>query len=100
MAVTVPVGDFPVTTGGVGPDTLFVHGGPGMNDYLAPVSDLLVGEVRSHRYTMRGLAPSPLDGPFTVAQHVTDAVSILDGLDLDGAILLGHSWGGFVAAAA
>ena len=99
MAATTRVGDFPVTTDGVGVDTLFVHGGPGLNDYLAPISDLLVDVVRSHRYTMRGLAPSPLNGPFTVAQHVVDAVGILDGLDLDRAVLLGHSWGGLVAAA-
>lgn len=99
MTVTTRVGDFPVAIGGVGPDTLLLHGGPGVNDYLAPVSDLLAGVVRSHRYTMRGIAPSPLEGPFTVSQHVADAVGILDGLDLDRAILLGHSWGGLVAAA-
>ena len=99
MTVTTHVGGFPVEIGGVGPDTLFVHGGPGLNDYLAPVSDLLADVVRSHRYTMRGIAPSPLEGPFTVAQHVADAVGILDGLELERAILLGHSWGGLVAAA-
>ena len=99
MERTTRVGGFPITTGGSGPDTLFVHGGPGLNDYLAPVSSLLADLIRSHRYTMRGNAPSPPDGPFTVAQHVEDAVGILDGLHLDHAILLGHSWGGFVAAA-
>jgi proline iminopeptidase len=99
MTVTTRVGDFPVTVGGVGPDTVFVHGGPGVSDYLAPVSDLLANIVRSHRYTMRGIAPSPLAGPFTVGQHVADAVCILDGLGLDRAVLLGHSWGGLVAAA-
>ena len=99
MTVTTHVGGFPVEIGGVGPDTLFVHGGPGLNDYLAPVSDLLADVVRSHRYTMRGIAPSPLEAPFTVAQHVADAVGILDGLELERAILLGHSWGGLVAAA-
>lgn len=99
MATNTRVGGFPVATDGSGPDALFVHGGPGLNDYLAPVSDLLADVVRSHRYTMRGIAPSLLDGPFAVAQHVADAVGILDGLELDQAVLVGHSWGGFVAAA-
>lgn len=90
---------FPVVTEGAGPDALFVHGGPGMNDYLGPLADLLVKVVRSHRYTMRGIAPSPTEGPYTVAQHAADAVVLLDGLGLDQAILVGHSWGGFVAAA-
>jgi proline iminopeptidase len=99
MARSTRVGGFPVATDGVGPDTLFVHGGPGLNDYLGPVSDLLADVVCSHRYTMRGIAPSPLDGPFTVGRHVEDAVAILDGLGLDRAVLLGHSWGGFIAAA-
>jgi proline iminopeptidase len=99
MGTTTRVAGFPVVSDGFGPDTLFIHGGPGLNDYLGPVSDLLADVVRSHRYTMRGIAPSPLDGPFTVGQHVEDAVAILDGLGLDRAILLAHSWGGVVAAA-
>ena len=49
-------------------------------------------------YTQRGLAPSTTDGPFTVAQHVADAVAVLDALGLEDAVVLGHSWGGFLAA--
>jgi proline iminopeptidase len=64
VATIARVGGFSVATDGVGPDALFVHGGPGLNDYLAPVSEILADVVRSHRYTMRGIAPSPLDGPF------------------------------------
>ena len=90
MATNTRVGGFLVATDGSGPDALFVHGGPGLNDYLAPVSDLLADVVRSHRYTMRGIARSPLDGPFAVAQHIADAVGILDGLGLDRAVLVGR----------
>ena len=53
---------------------------------------------RRIRYTQRGLAPSPTDGPFTVAQHVEDAIAVLDALGLEDAVVLGHSWGGFLAA--
>ena len=73
--------------------------GARLEDYLASLAELLAPVVRSHRYTMRGLSPSPTNGPFTVARHVDDAVAILDGIGLDRAVLIGHSWGGFIAAA-
>ncbi len=89
--------DLPPTLEGEGPALLCLHGGPGMSDYL----DLLGDETdgwRRIRYTQRGLPPSTTDGPFTVAQHVADAVAVLDGLGLDDVVVLGHSWGGFLAA--
>ena len=89
--------DLPPTLEGDGPALLCLHGGPGMSDYL----DLLGDETdgwRRIRYTQRGLAPSTTDGPFTVAQHVADAVAVLDDLGLEDAVVLGHSWGGFLAA--
>jgi pimeloyl-ACP methyl ester carboxylesterase len=82
-------------TGG-GPDLLLLHGGPGLADYLA----VLAGEIegwRGIRYQQRGLAPSTTDGPFTVARHVTDAIAVLDGLDVRQAVVLGHSWGAHLA---
>jgi proline iminopeptidase len=91
-------GDFPVTSEGDGPVLLCLHGGPGLSDYLAMLGDETDG-WRRIRYTQRGLPPSTTAGPFTVAQHVADAVSVLDDLGLDDAVVLGHSWGGFLAAA-
>jgi proline iminopeptidase len=88
--------DFPVTIEGDGPPLLCLHGGPGLSDYLAMLGDETDG-WRRVRYTQRGLAPSTLEGPFTVAQHVADAVSVLDALGLDDVVVLGHSWGGFLA---
>jgi pimeloyl-ACP methyl ester carboxylesterase len=90
--------DFPATVEGEGPALLCLHGGPGMSDYLAMLGDETDG-WRRIRYTQRGLAPSTLDGPFTVAQHVADAVTVLDDLGIEDAVVLGHSWGGFLAAA-
>ena len=90
--------ELPVTTEGDGPDLLFLHGGPGMSNYVSMFGDELDG-WRRISYTQRGLPPSTTDGPFTVAQHVADAVAVLDELGVDEAVVLGHSWGGFLAAA-
>jgi proline iminopeptidase len=90
--------DFPVTSIGDGPDLFCLHGGPGMSDYLAMLGDETDG-WRRISYTQRGLAPSITEGPFTVAQHVADAGAVLDDLGLHDAVVLGHSWGGFLAAA-
>ncbi len=89
--------DFPTIIEGDGPSLLCLHGGPGMSDYLAMLGEETDG-WRTIRYTQRGLAPSVTAGPFTVAQHVADAVAVLDELGIDKAVVLGHSWGGFLAA--
>jgi pimeloyl-ACP methyl ester carboxylesterase len=92
-------GAFQVSSAGCGPDALFLHGGPELNDYLDDLAELLADTLTSHRYTQRGVPPAPLDGPFTVAQHIADAVALIDALDLRRPLLVGHSWGGFLAAA-
>jgi proline iminopeptidase len=97
--VSTRTGAFEVTTQGAGPDAVFLHGGPEMSDYLEDLAELLAPVVRSHRYTQRGVAPAPPDGPFTVAQHVADAIAIIDALGLERPALIGHSWGGFLVAA-
>ena len=90
--------DLPVTIEGDGPALLCLHGGPGLSDYLAMLGEETAG-WRRIRYTQRGLDPSTTEGPFTVAQHVADAVTVLDDLDLRDAVVLGHSWGGVLAVA-
>jgi proline iminopeptidase len=97
--VATPGGAFTVTIAGTGPEALFLHGGPELSDYLGDLAGLLEDTVTSHRYTQRGVPPAPLDGPFTVARHVADAVALIDALELRRPLLIGHSWGGFLAAA-
>jgi pimeloyl-ACP methyl ester carboxylesterase len=80
---------------GEGPRVLALHGGPGLSyDYL----DVAVAELASRyavaTYQQRGLAPSTVEGEFTVAEAVSDIVAVLDGLGWDSAYLMGHSWGG------
>src|SRR5205823_534256 len=50
------------------------------------------------RCTQRGVSPAPVDGPYTVAQHVADAMLVLDDTGVANAIVIGHSWGGYLAA--
>jgi len=81
---------------GSGPALLLLHGGPALTDYM----DMLAPELdgwRAIRYQQRGLPPSAENGPFTVEQHVADAVAVLDELGVDRAVVLGHSWGGHLA---
>lgn len=90
---------FPTTELDDGPPLLFLHGGPGLSDYLSAMPAEETAGWRRICYTQRGLEPSTIEGPFTVAQHVADAIAVLDSLGLDEAVVLGHSWGGFLAAA-
>lgn len=92
------VTELAVTDVSDGPALLCLHGGPGLSDYLSPsLAEEVVG-WRQIGYTQRGVPPSTTQGPFTVAQHVADAVAVLDDLGLDDAVVVGHSWGAFLAA--
>jgi pimeloyl-ACP methyl ester carboxylesterase len=90
--------DFPVTIEGDGPALLCLHGGPGLSEYLTPSLGDETDGWRRIGYTQRGMPPSTTEGPFTVARHVADALAVLDGLGIEDAVVLGHSWGGFLAA--
>lgn len=90
------IGDLCGVQEGTGFPLLLLHGGPGLTDYMG----MLQAETRGYRnirYQQRGTAPSSLEGPFTVARHVADAVAVLDELRIDRAIVVGHSWGGHLA---
>jgi pimeloyl-ACP methyl ester carboxylesterase len=81
---------------GQGRTLLFLHGGPGLSDY----ADLLAPELAGWRvlhYQQRGLPPSTKDGPFTVEQHVADAIAVLDARGAGQAVVVGHSWGAMLA---
>ncbi|SRR5712691_2501633 len=81
---------------GIGAPLLLLHGGPAMSDYTELLAPELTG-WRWVKYQQRGLAPSAVGGPFSVVQHVADAVAVLDELGIDRAMVLGHSWGGYLA---
>jgi pimeloyl-ACP methyl ester carboxylesterase len=81
---------------GEGRDVLLLHGGPGLSDYMGLVEGE-TGGWRATRYQQRGLPPSTIEGPYSVARHVADAVAVLDTMEVAQAVLLGHSWGGHLA---
>ena len=83
---------------GEGTPVLLLHGGPGLSaDYLDGLADELDGCGALACYQQRGLAPSQLHGPFTIADHCADACRVLDALGWDRAVVVGHSWGGHLA---
>jgi pimeloyl-ACP methyl ester carboxylesterase len=94
---TVPTesGELSGWVAGEGPSVLAIHGGPGMSfDYLDDAVVELVARYQVATFQQRGLAPSTLQGEFTVAEAVADIAAVLDGLGWETAYLVGHSWGG------
>jgi pimeloyl-ACP methyl ester carboxylesterase len=96
FTINTPAGSIAGADRGQGPALLFLHGGPGLSDY----ADLLAPELggwRTVHYQQRGLPPSTVDGPFTIDQHVADAVAVLDARGVDRPVVVGHSWGAHLA---
>jgi pimeloyl-ACP methyl ester carboxylesterase len=96
FTVSVPGGQLAGSRSGAGPTLLVLHGGPGLSDY----TDWFAGELAGWtalRYTQRGVPPSTTGGPFTVDQHVADALAVLDHHQVSAAVVVGHSWGGYLA---
>jgi proline iminopeptidase len=92
----VPDGVLAGVRAGTGEPLLVLHGGPGTSDYTGMLAAELSG-WDAIRYTQRGVAPSTTAGPFTVAQHASDALAVLDHHGLTAVVVLGHSWGGYLA---
>jgi proline iminopeptidase len=93
----VPGGTITGWSAGDGPPVLILHGGPGLSDYTEPLADELGDGFRVLRYQQRGLSPSVTSGPFTVDQHVADAIAVLDAAGAGRVYVIGHSWGGYLA---
>jgi proline iminopeptidase len=96
FAVPVPGGELAGIRSGQGQLLLVLHGGPGLTDYTGWFASELDGWT-ALRYTQRGVAPSTTRGPFTIDQHVADALAVLDHHQVDAAVVVGHSWGGYLA---
>jgi pimeloyl-ACP methyl ester carboxylesterase len=66
---------------GEGTPVLLLHGGPGLSyEYLEALGCELGPDYRVAAYQQRGLEPSTLEGPFTIAQALADVLAVLDAL--------------------
>lgn len=92
----VAAGGRPVVT------VLAIHGITASHVSWAPVADRLTAApgVRVIAPDLRGRGRSAtLQGPWGMATHADDAAAVLDALQAESAVVIGHSMGGFVAVA-
>jgi pimeloyl-ACP methyl ester carboxylesterase len=83
---------------GDGVPVLLLHGGPGLSfEYLDDLGSELGNDFQVAAYQQRGLEPSTVEGPFTIAQAIDDALAVLEFLNWSRALIVGHSWGGHLA---
>jgi len=77
---------------------LFLHGGPGVPDYLGPVSKLLRKHFQVLRFDQRGAGKSIcLDGCYDIDAYLSDIEQIVSFVGTGKVHLFGHSWGGLLA---
>jgi lipase len=83
---------------GDGPPVLAIHGITGSHLGWALVAEAYAGRLIAPDLRGRG-GSGTLPGPFGMAAHVADCVAVLDAFGVEQATVVGHSMGGFVAAA-
>ena len=98
---TVPVAGGDLFVGqwhGDGPVVVGVHGITANHLSWPFVVEALAGRVQFVAPDLRGRGGSgTLPGPFGMAAHAADVVALLDQLDVERAVIAGHSMGAFVA---
>jgi pimeloyl-ACP methyl ester carboxylesterase len=91
-----------VSAGRRGAATLIViNGGPGFSHVAAPPAGVLAPQFRTVFYDQRGtgLSHTPSDRAFDLPHQVGDLEALRRRLGTQRIDLLGHSWGGLIAAA-
>jgi len=87
------------TVSGTGTPVVFFNGGPGCDDYLKPVADLIDDECQVIRFEPRGCGRSDWDGHYDLDTFLLDAEAIREAYACDRWVLLGHSHGPSLALA-
>lgn len=98
--VDVPVagGSLRVAIWGEGAPVFAAHGITANHLMWKPIADVLGDDVQIIAPDLRGRAESArLPGPWGMAAHVDDTIATLDYLDIDRAMAVGGSMGGYVA---
>jgi proline iminopeptidase len=89
-----------VEEGGKGTPIVLLHGGPGSTHYeFHPVFDRAAQFARTIYYDQRGCGQSDYrpEAAYTVAQAVSDLEKLREKLGIRRWVVLGHSYGGFLA---
>lgn len=86
-----------VATAGSGLAVILCHGGPGMADYLEPVSEMFADMATVHRWDQRGAGRSDPVGPFSLERFVADLEALRIHFGHERWVLFGHSWGANLA---
>lgn len=81
------------TVTGSGPTMLMFNGGPGCDDYLEPVAELLDDVVRTVRFEPRGCGRSDWDGRYDLDTLLSDAEALREAYGAERWIVAGHSMG-------
>ena len=84
-------------TGGDGPPVLFSHGFLMDHTMFDSQVDALANDYRCIRWDARGFGDTRAIGEFTYWDAANDAVGLLDHLDVDEAVFVGMSQGGFTS---
>jgi pimeloyl-ACP methyl ester carboxylesterase len=103
LTVAVPGGDLAVlrwpAADPAAPAVLALHGITANGLAWGEVAAQLAGRATLIAPDLRGRAGSrAVTGPYGLARHADDAAAVLDRLELDDAVLAGHSMGAWVAA--
>lgn len=81
-----------------GETIIFLHGGPGVPDYLTDVSGKLIDSCRTVTFDQRGTGKSEcLNEDFGIDEYISDLDKIIELSGVDKVHLFGHSWGGLLA---
>jgi proline iminopeptidase len=80
-----------------GPGMVFLHGGPGLWDYLGPFAELAGPDVRIHRYDQRGCGRSGPSDDHRMARYAADLDELRAHFGHDRWYVVGHSFGAGLA---
>ncbi|HET7540559.1 MAG TPA: alpha/beta hydrolase [Polyangiaceae bacterium] len=97
--VPVPGGSLWSAMSGSGVPLVLFNGGPGCDDYLAPVARLIEDRCTVVRFEPRGCGRSTWDGKYDLDTLLSDADAIRDAYGFERWIVAGHSAGPNVALA-
>jgi 3-oxoadipate enol-lactonase len=84
---------------GSGLPLVFLHGFPLNRTMWDPQVGALVAECRCIPIDMRGFGDSSPSEPYSMDRYADDVIGVLDALQIERAVIIGHSMGGYIAFA-